>query len=55
MLGMGKNKENREYRMQGTVLELVTHEKDPGLVDMMCKQAAQLQAVISKCNRNRIL
>ena len=30
VLGMGKNKENRDYRMQGVILERVTQEKDLG-------------------------
>ena len=28
LLGMGKNNENRDYRMQGVILERVTQEKD---------------------------
>ena len=30
VLGMGKNKENRDYRMQGVILERVTQKKDLG-------------------------
>ncbi len=30
VLGMGKNNENRDYRMQGVILEHVTQEKDMG-------------------------
>ena len=51
MLGMGKNNENRDYRMQGVILERVTQEKDVGVViDMGGKQAAQCQAAIGKAN-----
>ena len=32
VLGMGKNNENRDYRMQGVILERVTQEKDLGVV-----------------------
>ena len=32
MLGRGKNKENRDYRMQGVILECVTQEKDLAVV-----------------------
>ena len=42
VLGMGKNNdnENRDYRMQGVILERVTQEKDLGMViDMAGKQA----------------
>ena len=28
VLAMGKNNENRDYRMQGVILERVTQEKD---------------------------
>ena len=48
---MGKNNENRDYRMQGVILERVTQEKDLGVViDMGGKQAAQCQAAIGKAN-----
>ena len=30
VLGMGKNNENKDYRMQGVILERVTQEKDLG-------------------------
>ena len=37
---MGKNNENRDYRIQGVILEHVTQEKDLGVViDMGGKQA----------------
>ena len=32
VLGMGKYNENRDYRMQGVILEHVTQEKDLGVV-----------------------
>ena len=49
---MGKNNENRHYRMQGVILERVTQEKDLGVViDTGGKQAAQCQATIVKANR----
>ena len=32
VLGMGKNNENRDYRMQGVILERVTQEKDLAVV-----------------------
>ena len=49
---MGKNNENRDYRMQGVSLECVTQEKDLGVViNMEGKQAAQCQAAIRKANR----
>ena len=52
VLGMGKNNENRGYRMQGVILEHITQEKDLWVVmDMGGKQAAQCQAAISKANR----
>ncbi len=52
VLGMGKNNENRDYRMQGVILERVTQEKDLGVViDMGGKQEAQCQAAIGKANR----
>ena len=54
MLGLGKNNENRDYGMQGVILECVTQEKDLGVViDMGDKQAAQCQAAI--CRANRVL
>ena len=49
---MGKNNENRDYRMQGVILEHVTQEKDLGLViDTGGKQVAQCQAAIGKANQ----
>ena len=49
---MGKNNENRDYRMQGVILERVTQEKDLGVViDTGGKQAGQCQAAIGKANR----
>ena len=52
VLGMGKNNENRDYRMQGVILERITQEKDLGVViDMGGKQSAQCQAAIGKSNR----
>ena len=49
---MGKNNENRDYRMQEVILECVTQEKDLGVViDMGGKQAAQFQAAVGKTNR----
>ena len=52
VLWMGKNNENRDYRMQGVMLERVTQEKDLGVVkDTGGKQAAQCQAAIDKANR----
>ena len=49
---MGKNKENRDYRMQGVILEHVTQEKDLGVViDIGGKQAAQCQIAIGEANR----
>ena len=51
VLGMGKNNENRDYRMQGVILECVT-QKDLGVViHRKGKQAAQCQAAIGKANR----
>ena len=48
---MGKNNENRDYRMQGIILEHVIQEKDLGVVmDTGGKQAAQYQAAIGKAN-----
>ena len=35
VLWMGKNNENRDYRMQGIILERVTQEKDLGVVIYM--------------------
>ena len=47
VLGMGKNNKNRDYRMQGVILERVTQEKDLGVViDTGGKQAAQCQSAI---------
>ena len=52
VLGMGKNNENRDYRMQGLILERVTQEKDLGVViDIGGKQAAQCQTAKGKANR----
>ena len=52
VLGMGKNNENRDYMIQGVVLEYVTSEKDLGVViDMGGKQAAQCQAATGRANR----
>ena len=52
VLGMGKNNENRDYRMQGVILECVTQEKDLGVViDTGGKQAAQCQVAIGKANK----
>ena len=52
MLGMGKNNENRDYRMQGVILECVTQEKDVGVViDTGGKQEAQCQEAIGRENR----
>ena len=51
VLGMGKNNENRDYRMQGVILEQ-EQEKDLGVVIYMGgKQAAQCQAALGKANR----
>ena len=48
---MGKNNENRDYMMQGVILEHITL-KDLGVViDMGGKQAAQCQAAKGKANR----
>ena len=42
VLGMGRKNENRDYMMQGVILECVTQEKDLGVViDTGGKQAAQ--------------
>ena len=52
VLGMGKNNANRDYRMQGVILECVTQEKDLGVVKYMGgKQAAQCQAAKGRANR----
>ena len=52
VLGMGKNNENRDYRMQGVIWECVTQDKDLGVViDMGGKQAAQYQVAIGRANR----
>ena len=49
MLGMGKNIETRDYRMQGVMLERVTQEKDLGVViDTGGKQAEQCQAALCR-------
>ena len=49
---MGKNNENRDYRMHGVILERVTQEKDLGMViDTGGKEAAQCQAATGKANR----
>ena len=50
VLWMGKNNENRDYRMQGLIFECVTQEKDMGVVIDM-GQAAQCQAAIGKAHR----
>ena len=48
---MRKKNENRDYRMQGVILEHVTQEKDLGVViHMGGKQAAQCQAAIGEAN-----
>ena len=48
---MGKNNENRHYRMQGVILERVTQEKDLGVViDTGGKEAAQCQAAVGRAN-----
>ena len=52
VLGMGKNNEYRDYRMQGVILEPVTQEKDLGIVtDAEGEQTALCQAAIGKVNR----
>ena len=52
VLGIGKNNGNRDFRMQGVILERVTQEKDLGVViDMGGEQAAQCQAAIGRANR----
>ena len=49
MLGMGKNIENRDYRMHGVILEHVTQEKDLGVgIYTGGKQAAQCQAALCR-------
>ena len=51
VLGMRKNNENRDYRMQGVILERVAQGKDLGVViDTGGKQAAQCQAAIGRAN-----
>ena len=51
VLGMGKNNENRDYKVQGVMLERVTQEKDLGVViDRGGKEVAQCQAAIGKAN-----
>ena len=48
VLGMGKNNENRDYRMQGIILERVTKEKDLGVViDMEGKQVEHSARLLS--------
>ena len=48
---MGKNNENKDYRMQRVNLERVTQEKDLWVVkDMGGKHAAQCQAATGKAN-----
>ena len=50
---MGKNNIDRDYRIQGVMLECVTWWKDLGVVrDMGGKQAAQCQA--AKCEANLV-
>ena len=50
---MRKNNENRDYRMQGVILEHVTQEKDLGVgIDTGGKEAAQCQAAIGKANKD---
>ena len=52
VLGMGKNNENRDYRMQRVILEHVTQEKGLGVgLYMGVKQAAQCQVAIGKAKR----
>ena len=52
VLEMGKNNENRDYRMQVVILECVTQEKDLVVViGTGGKQAAQCQAATGKANR----
>ena len=49
---MRKNNENRDYRMQGVIVERVTQEKDLGVViDTGGKQATQCQAATDEANR----
>jgi len=49
---MVKNNKNRDYRMQGVILEHVTQKKDLGVViDMGGKQTAKYQAAFGKANR----
>ena len=49
---MGKNNENRDYRMQAVILERVTQGKDLGVViDTGGKQATQCQSAFGKANR----
>ena len=51
VLGMGKNNENRDYRMQGVILECVTQKYLGVVIYTGGKQAAQCQAAIGKANR----
>ena len=49
---MGKNNDNRDYTMQGVILECVKQEKDLGVeIDTGVEQAAQFKAAPSKANR----
>ena len=48
---MGKNNENRDYRMQGVILECVTQEKDLGEVIDMGGKAN----MVLGCIRSRII
>ena len=51
VLGLGKNNENKDCRMQGVILERVTQEKDLGVViDMGDKQVTLCQVAIGKVN-----
>ena len=40
---MGKNNENRDYRMQGVILECVTQEKDLGVAIYIGGKEAALE------------
>ena len=52
VIGISKNNENRDYMMNGVILECVTREKDLGVVmDTGGKQEAQCQVAIGKANR----
>ena len=51
VLGMGKNNENRDYIMQGAILEHVTQAKDLEVViDTGNKRTGQCQVAIGKAN-----